>query len=103
MKIGELARRAGISTSAIRFYEQEGLLPPAARRSGQRVFDDRALAHLIVVQLAKDAGFSLAEVRQLVQEFEEHHWRRLADKKLAEIRRASARLRTLERLLGALR
>jgi len=102
MTIGELSRRSGISTSAIRFYEQRGLLPRAARLSGRRVFDDRALAQLVVVQLAKDAGFTLAEIRQLVGEFPKNRWRRMAEKKLAEIRLASARLETMTVILSRL-
>jgi MerR family transcriptional regulator, redox-sensitive transcriptional activator SoxR len=102
MKIGELARRTGISTSAIRYYEEEGLLPRAARLSGQRSFDDRSLLQLVVVQLAKDAGFTLAEIRQLVTEFRQHRWRRLAERKLVEIAQASARLATMKRLLARL-
>lgn len=102
MKIGELSRRAGIASSAIRFYEQQRLIPPAERRAGQRVFDDRSLAQLVVVQLAKDAGFTLAEIRELVTKFGQHRWRRLAERKLAEIQTAAGRLRTMRLLLEAL-
>lgn len=102
MKIGEVSRRTGISTSAIRYYEQEGLLPRAARLSGQRSFDDRSLLQLVVVQLAKDAGFTLAEIRQLVTEFRQHRWRRLAERKLGEIQVAAKRLRAMTFLLEKL-
>ena len=104
MLIGELARRAGVASSAIRFYEDQGLLPRAARLSGRRVFDDRSLANLRVVRLAGDAGFTLAEIRQLVTEFGAHRWRRLAERKLVEIETARQRLAAmtvlLEKLLG---
>lgn len=102
MLIGELARRAGIASSAIRFYEQEGLLPRAARLSGRRVFDDRSLANLRVVRLAGDAGFTLAEIRQLVTEFGAHRWRRLAERKLVEIQTAKQRLGAMTLLLEKL-
>jgi MerR family transcriptional regulator, redox-sensitive transcriptional activator SoxR len=104
MLIGELPRRAGIAPSAIRYYEELGLLPRAPRLSGRRVFDGRSLAHLMVVRLAGDAGFTLKDIRQLVTKFGENRWRRLAQCKLIEIQAASERLRSmtvlLEQLLG---
>lgn len=102
MFIGELSRRAGISPSAIRFYEQERIVPRAARSSGRRVFDEGSLAQLVVVQLAKDAGFTLSEIRQLVNEFGEHRWKGLAERKLGEIEVAARRLETMAVLLKKL-
>jgi MerR family redox-sensitive transcriptional activator SoxR len=102
MRIGELARATGLAPSAIRFYEEEGLLPAARRLSGRRVFDDTALTHLTVVQLAKDAGFTLAEIRRLVNEFGKNRWRSLAERKLGEVRLAAARLQTMAQLLEKL-
>jgi MerR family redox-sensitive transcriptional activator SoxR len=102
MRIGELARRADIAPSAIRFYEQERLIRPAERRSGRRVFDDRSLAQLAVVRLAKDAGFTLEEIRQLVNGFGEDRWRRLARRKLDEVKATTRRLQTMTVLLEKL-
>jgi MerR family redox-sensitive transcriptional activator SoxR len=102
MRIGELAQTTGLAPSAIRFYEGEGLLPTARRLSGRRVFDETALDHLTVVQLAKDAGFTLAEIRRLVNEFGKNRWRSLAERKLGEVRLAAARLKTMTRLLERL-
>lgn len=102
MRIGDLSRQTGIPASAIRFYEAEGLLPRASRVSGRRVFDDRALAQLSVVQLAKDAGFRLAEIRQLVNEFGQNRWRRLAERKLLEVEASTRRLAVMAGLLTKL-
>ena len=102
MLIGELSRRTSIPSSAIRFYEAEGLVPRPERLSGRRNFDGRALSHLMVVQLAKDAGFTLAEIRQLVTEFGRSRWRRLAKRKLAELRAAAERQRAMKGLLEKL-
>jgi MerR family redox-sensitive transcriptional activator SoxR len=99
MEIGELSRRTGLSPSAIRYYEQERLIPPAERRSGRRVFDEGMLAQLVVVQLAREAGFTLAEIRQLVNEFGRNRWRSMAERKLGEIRVTTERLRTMSVLL----
>jgi MerR family redox-sensitive transcriptional activator SoxR len=102
MTIGELSRRTGLATSAIRYYEEEGLLPRAARAGGRRVFDDDAVARLTVIQLAKEAGFTVAETRQLVARFATARWRELAERKLKEIEATAARLRTMSALLRAL-
>lgn len=64
--IGEVAREAGISVSAIRFYERNGLLPEAERAGGKRRFEDDTVRRLGVIDVAKQAGFSLDEVRALL-------------------------------------
>ena len=102
MLIGDVAERTGLAASAIRYYEQRGLIPRARRVAGRRHFEERDLAPLLVVQLAIDAGFTLAETRQLVSEFGRDRWRRLAEKKRAEIRATAARLETMDALLGKL-
>ena len=102
MTIGEVSKRTGLASSTIRYYEQERLITPVSRRSGQRRFDDRALAELAVVQLARDAGFTVAEVRRLVTEFGKTRWRLLAGRKLEEVRAASERFRTMAALLEKL-
>lgn len=102
MTIGQLSRRTGIAASAIRYYEEGKLLPPPARVNGRRVYDDDAVARLTVIEVAKDAGFTLAEIRQLVHGFTGERWKRLAERKLAEIDATAKRLRMMERLLRAL-
>ena len=64
--IGEVAKRAGIAASAIRFYEAEGLIPKAPRRSGRRMYDPSILDRLSLIELAKSAGFTMAEIKRLV-------------------------------------
>ena len=66
LTIGEVARRAGLKTSAIRYYESVGLLPEAPRESGQRRYGDDTLRRLQVIDVAKRAGFSLDEARVLL-------------------------------------
>src|SRR5689334_3297307 len=102
MLIGELAGRTGLAASAIRYYEERGLIPHARRVAGRRQFEEKDLAPLLVVQLAIDAGFTLAEARQLVRDFGRDRWRRLAEKKRVEIRVTAARLETMDKLLGKL-
>ena len=67
MKIGEVAEQPDIPTSTIRFYENVGLIRAQPRVSGTRVFDARAVFALRFVQLAQAAGFSLAEMKLLLE------------------------------------
>lgn len=85
MKIGELARRSGVGIDAIRFYEREALLPPAARReSGYRDYRADDLDRLHFIRRAKALGFNLAEIRELMS------LTRRADDDMAAVRAAAA-------------
>ncbi|MEZ5275535.1 MAG: heavy metal-responsive transcriptional regulator [Opitutaceae bacterium] len=68
MTIGELSKKAGVSVEAIRYYEREGILPRAYRWSDNnyRDFDEDALMRLKFVRSAKDSGFTLREIRKLM-------------------------------------
>ena len=67
MRIGEVARMAGVSIHAVRFYERKGLLPPAQRGPGKyREFTDRTLERLKFIREAQALGFTLAEIRGLL-------------------------------------
>lgn len=70
LTIGQLAQRFGLETSAIRYYERVGVLPEAERESGQRRYDADAVKRLEVLEVAKRAGFSLAEARLLLERTE---------------------------------
>jgi MerR family transcriptional regulator, copper efflux regulator len=65
--VAELAERAGISTKAIRYYEQIGILaPPARTASGYRAYDETALGRLGFVRAAQAVGLTLGEIRQII-------------------------------------
>jgi DNA-binding transcriptional MerR regulator len=66
LTIGELARRAGVTTSALRYYEELGLLPAPARVSGQRRYPESAARLVAAIGLYSDAGFTLAEQKALL-------------------------------------
>ena len=66
LTIGQLAQRAGLTTSAIRYYESRGLLPEPARESGQRRYTADALRRLQVIDVAKRAGFTLDDAGVLL-------------------------------------
>jgi MerR family redox-sensitive transcriptional activator SoxR len=87
LTIGELAHRAGVATSALRYWEELGLLPAPARISGQRRYPESAVALVGVILLLGDVGFSLTERKALVasRSVALDEWRRLARRKLAEL------------------
>ena len=67
MRIGGLAEQAGISTKAIRYYEQIGILtPPARTPAGYRAYGEAALGRLGFVRAAQAVGLSLGEIRQII-------------------------------------
>lgn len=96
LSIGELAARSGVAVSAIRYYEELGLVAPAQRVSGRRQFDESALDRLRAIAAAQEAGFQLAEIATLLDGAPR---RELVVEKLAEVR---ARIRRLQRVAEAL-
>ena len=89
LSIGEVARRAGLSVSAIRFYERRGLLPAPERVGGQRRYTAGVMRRLAIVGTAKQAGLSLEEIRALLASVDDgaparEQLRQLAARKLPE-------------------
>ena len=66
LSIGEVARRAGRRPSSIRYYEQIGLLPEAARVAGRRVYGPDTLRTLAVIETGQRAGLTLEEIKALL-------------------------------------
>jgi MerR family redox-sensitive transcriptional activator SoxR len=104
LTIGEVARRAGIRASAIRYYEEAGLLPEPERVGGKRRYDEEVLRRLDLIWGAKRAGFTLGEIRTLVCGFPAEtgaaeRWRVLDTEKLGEVEEAIVQLRTTRDLL----
>lgn len=105
MKIGEIARRSGTGIETIRFYEREGLLPPPHRRpSGYRQYDEATVERLDYIRRAKELGFTLAEVRELLELSSVaptcEHVRQRAEAKIADIEGKIRSLRQMRRSLG---
>jgi MerR family transcriptional regulator, redox-sensitive transcriptional activator SoxR len=104
LTISEVARQVGLQASAIRYYEQIGLLPRAQRVSGQRRYDAATLYRLAIIQWARQLGFTLDEIRQLFFGFRNvsrasERWHALSRKKLAELDRQMDGIKTVRRLL----
>jgi DNA-binding transcriptional MerR regulator len=87
LTIGELARRAGLAPSAVRYYEEFGLLPTPARVSGQRRYPESAVGLVGIIRLLREVGFSLAEQKALMatRAVAAEEWRRLARRKVAQL------------------
>ena len=94
MNIGEVARWAGVRPSTLRYYEGVGLLPSPERTNGRRRYDGEVLREVLdrltIVRVAQQAGFTISEIRTLLDGFSEdtppsERWRVLAREKLTEV------------------
>lgn len=107
MRIGQVAEMVGIPASTIRYYEQVGLLAPQPRVAGVRRFGAQAIYLLRFVQLAQAAGFSIAEIRLLIERSDEGLsptalWQQLAREKREAVRDQIDELKQMERILSEL-
>lgn len=94
LRIGQVAEQAGLRKSAIRYYEEIGLLPEPERVSGQRVYDRSILRRLALIDVSQRAGLSLEEIRELVEAGSapvSEQLQELAAKKLPEVEALIAR------------
>jgi MerR family redox-sensitive transcriptional activator SoxR len=106
LSIGEVAERAGVNVSAIRYYERNGLLPEPERESGQRRYTSETIRRLGTIDVAKRAGFSLAEVRTLLASTDagapaHEQLRALAERKLPEVEALIERAEAMRGWLSA--
>src|SRR5579863_6092412 len=104
LTISQVARQVGLQPSAIRYYEQIGILLPAQRISGQRRYDTAVLHRLAVIQRARQTGFTLDEIRELFFGFREavpasRRWQKLSRKKLLELEELIRQIKTMRQLL----
>jgi MerR family transcriptional regulator, redox-sensitive transcriptional activator SoxR len=103
MTIGEVARRSGLRPSAIRYYEALGLLPKPPRVGGRRRYDEDVLKRLAMVRFAKHVGFSMKEVKLLLDGVNgrppTERWRKLARAKAKQVEEFIAHATTVQTLL----
>lgn len=85
--IGELARRTGVATSALRYYERIGLLAPTERTGRGRHYRASSAERVALIGLCQDAGFTLAEIGRLLAAWSRggRAWGGLAESKIAEL------------------
>jgi MerR family redox-sensitive transcriptional activator SoxR len=102
--IGQVASAAGVPASTLRYYESIGILPASRRVSGQRRYEDDVFQTLELIQVAKQASFSLKEIELLMGEISagsslSGSWKELAQQKLVEVDALIARAQGMKRIL----
>jgi len=109
MRIGELAEAAGTSTKTLRFYEDQGLLPPAERTSsGYRDFSPEAVTRIDFIHRGQAAGLTLTQIRQILDIRDRgqapcDHVRDLLDARLIDIEQQISHLMALRDTIAELR
>lgn len=103
LTISALAEQTGHRSSALRYYEDIGLLKPAARVSGRRRYDPDAINQLALIALYQDLGFSLGEIQSLIphQDVSRPRWETLAYAKVKELEATIRKAQAAKRLLHA--
>jgi MerR family redox-sensitive transcriptional activator SoxR len=104
LTISQVAKQVGLRASAIRYYEQIGLLETTERVGGQRRYDTTVFYRLSIVQRAQQAGFTLEEVHELLTGFVQgtpapERWKRLSTRKLAELAAKMSEIQFMQGLL----
>jgi DNA-binding transcriptional MerR regulator len=101
LQIGDLSRRTGLATSALRYYERVGLLAPDGRENGRRYYYAASTERVALIRLCQDAGFTLAEVRVVVAAISRRHrsWKCLMEAKLLELESSISRAKRAKALI----
>jgi DNA-binding transcriptional MerR regulator len=90
--IGEIARRAGVATSTVRYYERRGLLHPDGRRSGQRRYRPDSLRLLVFIRMLQDAGLTLDDIDGILRASTVEEWKDVGRRRLDALDAEIARL-----------
>jgi MerR family transcriptional regulator, redox-sensitive transcriptional activator SoxR len=107
MTIGEVAAKATIATSAIRYYERTGVLEQPSRKNGRRIYSESVLHQLVIIEFAKETGFTLSEIRLLIHGFPETtpasaRWKKMARERIRELDILLARTKAMRGMLEAM-
>lgn len=101
LSITEVSAASGLRPSALRYYEEAGLIAPRERRGGRRYYDAAVLSRLAFIALCQDVGFTIAEIATLVDggAGTRQRWQHLAEDKLEDIDSQLRKLRQMKRHL----
>jgi DNA-binding transcriptional MerR regulator len=99
MTIGEVARRAQVATSTVRYYERRGLLSADARQSGQRRYRIETLRRLVFIGMMQDIGLALDEVSGILHAATAAEWKAIAGQRLEALDEQIAQLQHARGLL----
>ncbi|MFT5194476.1 MAG: MerR family redox-sensitive transcriptional activator SoxR [Cellvibrionaceae bacterium] len=102
--IGEIAKKVGIATSAIRYYESIGLLPQPSRVNGRRRYDKAILKQLKMIRITQSFGWTLEEIRESLVDVPQHvpfseRWKGRAPQKISELELIIANAQQKKKLL----
>ena len=103
LSIGEVARTTGVAVSAVRYYDEIGIISAAARVGGKRRFGPETVGRVNLVRRAQEAGFSLEEIQTILND-EDGRWRDdLIEHKLVELSKRRDRLDTMIAMVREIR
>jgi MerR family redox-sensitive transcriptional activator SoxR len=102
--IGQVAKKVGVNTSTLRYYEQVGLIPSAKRVSGKREYSTEIIGRLQVIKLAQSAGFQIDEIKILLEGFDSNispseRWKAMATKKKNELQDKINQIKVMQSVL----
>ena len=102
LPIGEVADSTGVTVSAVRYYDEIGVITATTRIGGKRRFDPDTVGRVSFIRRAQEAGFSLDEIRTLLDDTQ-GGWRDLVEDKLSELSERRERLDVMISMLGDMR
>jgi MerR family redox-sensitive transcriptional activator SoxR len=101
LTIGEVADRAHVATSTVRYYERRGLLSADARQSGQRRYRIQTLRRLVFIGMLQDAGLTLDDVSGILNAGKVAEWKAIASQRLQALDEQIAQLQHAREVLAA--
>lgn len=106
LSIGQLATKAELNASTIRYYESVGLLPVPVRKNGQRRYDERLLERIHFIKIAQQTGFSIQEISVLLEGFETEEslsdrWEQMAKRKRSDLEERKKQLNSMIQILDS--
>ena len=102
LSIGAVAERTGLRVSAVRYYDEIGVIGAVGRVGGKRRFSEATVGRVNFIRRAQDAGFSLEEIRRILDDTH-GEWRALVDEKIAELVGRRREIDEMVEFLGELR
>jgi MerR family redox-sensitive transcriptional activator SoxR len=104
LSIGQLAARADLNASTLRYYESVGLLPSPERKNGQRRYDESLLDQINFIKIAQQTGFSIQEINVLLEGFEtdnslSERWEQMAKQKRSELEDRKKQINSMIQIL----
>lgn len=106
LSIGQLAARAGVNASTLRYYESVGLLPAPERQNWQRRYDEQLLERISFIKIAQQTGFSIQEIAILLEGFEtsgplSERWEQMAKQKRSQLEERKKQLDWMIQILDS--